>query len=102
MEQVEHAESLLNQLKKFYEGHEANIIGVSDLFTVHPELEKEWDSELNENIDITTLPLGSHTKVWWKCAECGHEWQAEIRQRVKGYGKCPNCNKNKNQLNFDF
>ena len=78
------------------------IIGVSDLFTVHPELEKEWDSELNENIDITTLPLGSHTKVWWKCAECGHEWQAEIRQRVKGYGKCPNCNKNKNQLDFDF
>jgi hypothetical protein len=24
LEQVEHAESLLNQLKKFYEGHEAN------------------------------------------------------------------------------
>ncbi|MBQ8750554.1 MAG: zinc-ribbon domain-containing protein [Alphaproteobacteria bacterium] len=69
------------------------VIGVSDFFTVCPELKKEWDNELNQDIDITTLPLGSHTKVWWKCEKCAHRWQSEVRQRVKGLGKCPNCSK---------
>ena len=34
---------------------------------------------------------GSAKKVWWKC-EKGHEWQATISNRSKGYGKCRICN----------
>ena len=75
-------------------------MGIDDIFTVRPELQKEWDNKLNSGIDANSLPLGSHTKVWWKCSKCGHQWQTEVRQRVKGFGKCPHCAKK--QLDFDF
>ncbi|MCQ2582020.1 MAG: zinc-ribbon domain-containing protein [Alphaproteobacteria bacterium] len=48
---------------------------------------------------------GSGKKVWWKCSKCGNEWQVEVRQRVKGLSKCPNCKKqnvSKNNLQTDF
>lgn len=76
------------------------IAGVSDLFTTCPELQNEWDKELNKGIDVSSLPLGSHTKVWWKCSKCGHKWQTEVRRRVKGFGKCPHCTKKQLELNF--
>ena len=60
----------------------------------------EWDYEKNNGVNPLSLPKGSHTKVWWKCSKCGHEWKAEVRQRVKGLGKCPKCAKK--QLDFDF
>ena len=31
----------------------------------------------------------SHKKVWWQCSE-GHEWQAFVFNRTKGWG-CPQC-----------
>ena len=68
-------------------------IGENDLFTVCPHLKKEWDYELNKRINLENLPIGSHTKVWWKCSKCGYKWQTEVRQRVKGLGKCPHCQK---------
>lgn len=74
-------------------------IGKNDLFTMYPNLKNEWDTELNKDIDVNILPLGSHTKVWWKCLKCGYSWKTELRQRVKGLGKCPNCyQSNKKQL----
>ena len=54
----------------------------------HPDLMKEWDYAKNQGIDPTTLTYGSNIKVWWKCSECGHEWQARIAHRVRGSG-CP-------------
>ena len=51
----------------------------------------EWDWEKNTEFgfDPTQLTLGSHKKVWWKCSK-GHEWQACISNRSKGFG-CPYC-----------
>ncbi len=51
---------------------------------------KEWNYELNKNIDLKIIHIGSHTKAWWKCSKCGYEWEAEIRRRVKG-SQCPCC-----------
>lgn len=65
-------------------------LGINDIFTINPELQKEWDYEANKDLDPKTLPQSSHTKVWWKCKQCNHKWQAEIRQRIKG-SKCPYC-----------
>lgn len=70
-------------------------IGVDDLFTVCPDLEKEWSYEKNIDVNPKQLPKGSHKKVWWKCQKCGYEWQTEVRQRVKKLGFCPNCKKHK-------
>ena len=51
----------------------------------------EWDWEKNAvlNVNPESVPLGSHKKVWWKCAK-DHEWQTTIKDRSRGYG-CPYC-----------
>jgi hypothetical protein len=41
---------------------------------------------------MTPRPVsyGAKLKVWWKCADCDHEWEAWIYNRTKGSG-CPKC-----------
>ena len=51
---------------------------------------KEYDFTKN-NYDLDTLKIGSHKIAWWKCSNCGCEWQADIRVRARGGHKCPNC-----------
>lgn len=66
------------------------VKGINDLSTTNPELLAEWDYKKNKDIDINTVMHGSHQKAWWKCKECGYEWQASISNRAKGKG-CPLC-----------
>lgn len=51
---------------------------------------KEWDYELNKNINIETVPVSSRQKAWWKC-ELQHSYQAVINDRTKRNTKCPVC-----------
>ncbi len=55
------------------------------------ELMAEWNWEKNNESDFSPekLTLGSNKKVWWKCNK-GHEWQAVIANRNKGFS-CPYC-----------
>ncbi len=66
----------------------AILHGFNDLTTTYPEILSEW-SEKNtinpENISALSLEL-----VWWKCKECGYEWQARVATKVNGT-ECPNC-----------
>lgn len=68
--------------------------GVNDLATLHPELLKEWDYEKNVDLDPSQLLSGSGKRAWWKCSQCGHEWETIIANRTKGHG-CPKCAKRK-------
>ena len=65
------------------------ISGVNDLQTLNPNLAKEWDYSLNENLKPSQLLPSSNKKVWWKC-ERGHNWQASVNHRNAGEG-CPIC-----------
>ena len=56
-----------------------------------PELAAQWSAKNELTPDKYTL--GSGKKVWW-VGSCGHEWQAIIKNRVKGSG-CPYCSGNK-------
>ena len=51
---------------------------------------EEYDFTKN-NYDLDTLRIGSHKIAWWKCSNCGCEWQADIHVRARGGHKCPNC-----------
>lgn len=53
------------------------------------ELLSEWNNEKNGALTPADVSIGTHRKVWWKCAK-GHEWHAEIKMRFKGKG-CPIC-----------
>lgn len=65
------------------------IIGTNDLFSLKPELCKEWDYEANKNLKPEDFLVNSNVKVWWKCKK-GHQWKAEINRRSSGSG-CPFC-----------
>ena len=64
------------------------------------ELMLEWNYELNNKFNIipNNITIGSHRKVYWKCKECGYEWQAEVKCRTRRDGKatgCPKCGRKK-------
>jgi DNA-directed RNA polymerase subunit RPC12/RpoP len=61
------------------------------LFTLDPDLCREWNYK--RNIDITPYDVGlkSETRVWWIC-QFGHEWEAIISSRSMLRRGCPHCN----------
>lgn len=66
----------------------------------HPNLYKELNISLNNNIDLTKLTSSNPKKVWWTC-EKGHEWEMSVSDRTrvrngrtKG-GNCPICSNRK-------
>jgi hypothetical protein len=62
----------------------------NSLETLNPSLATEWHPIKNENLTPSGVTPGSSRKVWWRC-EKGHEWEAIIGSRSKGYGRCPYC-----------
>lgn len=62
----------------------------------HPQLLKDWDYEKNI-ITPDQITIGSDRKVWWKCHNCGHNWEESPNSRIKKnkeIRKCPNCKNN--------
>lgn len=68
------------------------VSGINDLETVRPDLAVEW-SERNL-LTASEVSAESHRKVWWK-GPCGHEWDAEIRNRARTGSGCPYCSSRK-------
>ena len=65
--------------------------GFNDLATKDPLVAAEWDPEFNGNLTPQMVTVGSHKKVWWRCAQ-GHVWKAVMYSRTgpKRCG-CPVC-----------
>jgi rubrerythrin len=55
-----------------------------------PELLAEWHPTRNDELDPERVAPGSNRWLWWRCSDCGHEWQATAHSRSKGSG-CPAC-----------
>lgn len=54
-----------------------------------PDLMRIWDEKRNTE-DPTSLSAGSHKKVWWKCTNANHSWDAEVKTVNKG-SRCKYC-----------
>ena len=63
----------------------------NSIFSISPELMKEWDWEKND-ISPKELAPQSSKKVWWKCQFCGESWNTTVAHRYGGTG-CPACAK---------
>ncbi len=74
--------------------------GHNDLATLQPELIKEWDFTKNTDISPQMVTEKSGRKVWWKCSQCGFEWNTRIASRSNGSG-CPNCKNINNIKRFE-
>jgi len=77
-----------------------------NLLIINPKLCEEWNYDKNNKFPSEYTP-SSGQYVWWKCKECGHEWEAEIKNRSKRLGTgCPACNESKGEKEckrvFDF
>ncbi len=69
------------------------LVGNS-LFTLMPELMKEWDFKNNLKVDPKKISVGSGLKAWWICKN-GHSWEASIYHRTKNKSGCPFCSNKK-------
>ena len=63
--------------------------GFNDFKTRFPELAAEWS---DQNLPLLPEDINekSRLNVWWKCGECGYEWQSVVYTRVHG-SSCPVC-----------
>ncbi len=66
------------------------VPGVNDLQTLAPQLAKEFHPIKNGMRTVQNTGLHYTKPVWWKCSQCGHEWQASPNNRAAGRG-CPTC-----------
>ena len=86
-----------------------NVIrkGVNDFRTVSPQLALDTSDELNPDIDLNELGIGSKTRIHWKCHICGFEWDAPIHGRAhryngnNGIAACPACAKVRRKDGYD-
>lgn len=65
--------------------------GFNDFATTHPELLSEWNYEKNsaQGLAPSEVMAGQRKRVWWICP-MGHDYEANIIDRVRGCG-CSVC-----------
>jgi DNA-directed RNA polymerase subunit RPC12/RpoP len=68
------------------------IRGINDLTTTHPDLAAEYHPTKNLT-PAWELPAGTAKKLWWKCTNCSHEWEATGNNRTTATKPtaCPAC-----------
>ena len=57
-----------------------------------PDLALTWNYEKNNGLKPESFLPGSNKKVWWKCPDCGYEWEEIIVNRTKRQTPCSQCN----------
>ena len=55
--------------------------GFNDLATLKPLVASQWNHEKNQPLTLDTINSGSNKIVWWKNADCGHEWKMKVALR---------------------
>ena len=63
---------------------------INSLEAINPELAKEWHTSKNQPLKPSDVVVNTHTKVWWVCNTCEHEWETSPKQRKK-HPNCPAC-----------
>ena len=71
--------------------HRVVVKGKNDLATLYPELVKEWDYERKGDKTPDSITPGHNKKVWWKCHQCGHSYQAPPNRRTSQHSGCRKC-----------
>jgi transposase-like protein len=61
------------------------------LAALHPQLMAEWHPTRNRELDAHKVGQYSRLKVWWRCRDCKHDWQATPHERTFAGSGCPAC-----------
>jgi len=65
----------------------------SNLTETHKKSIDYWDFTKNKLLTPEIISQYSRNKVWWKCPDCGYEWEEKIKNQVKKLVWCPHCKK---------
>lgn len=66
----------------------------NSLADVRLDVIKCWDYSKNGNLYPNKFTVSSNQVVWWKCPDCGHEWQCSINSMTRpGRYGCAECSK---------
>ena len=57
-----------------------------NLASEYPELVKEWDYNLNGDLQPSDVPPKGRGLVWWKCKKGHPSYRAKIASRSNGTG----------------
>lgn len=72
-------------------GNATRAARMQEGLTLDTELASQWHPDLN-TVDIAKVGDNSKRRVWWRDPECGHEWEAQPRERHKRpRWRCPTC-----------
>lgn len=54
----------------------------------YTEVMEEWDYNKNNLLSLNPedISYGSGIRAHWICKKCGNEWQAIVRNRIRGQG----------------
>lgn len=63
------------------------LAGFNDMATIRPDRARLWHPTRNGDLTPADVTAGTDLRLWWRCPDCGREWQAH------GYavGPCPGC-----------
>lgn len=62
------------------------------LADLRPDVAAKWNYERNGNLTPDMFTVSSNERVWWKCPDCGHEWQSNINGMTReGRFGCAIC-----------
>ncbi len=67
----------------------------NSLVAKRPDIAIDWNFRKNKPLTPRQVTYSSGRKVWWEC-DVGHEWEAQISNRVRGTG-CPICSESKGE-----
>jgi superfamily II DNA or RNA helicase len=65
-------------------------VAARSLALVSPAAATEWHPQRNGAITPSQVDADHLMHAWWRCPN-GHDYQATVRSRVRGSGKCPTC-----------
>jgi len=55
-----------------------------------PKLAAQWHPSRNTDRTAASVTARSSHRAWWRCDDCGHEWQSSVNNRARG-AACPVC-----------
>ena len=73
----------------------------NSLAEIRPDVVGCWDYHKNGNLSPRMFTVSSNQIVWWKCPNCGHEWQCSINSMTRpGRYGCAECSKSRRGVSF--